>query len=371
MTSDAEHLATGVAAWGLDGDRDHWPADPLPPAVWDHVLSLVDEQRLIGLLAAGIRAGDLPADAGQQAEVESGLRAAMAGALALERKALDVVAHLDAEGIDHRILKGAAVAHLDYPDPALRVFGDVDVLVRAEQFDDAIATLVATGGERRYPEPRPGFDRRFSKGSCVVDADGIEVDVHRTFAMGPFGVTMVLDDLWASGQGYELGGRPLVALQAEHRLLHACYHAVLGSWPPRLLTLRDIAQLLRRPGMDLELVRTTAERWQGDAVLAVAVESAAATIGADVPQPLDEWMRSFRPSARQARGLDAHLSPDKGRSYPWKSWEAFLAMHGVRDRAAFARALAIPDRSYIRPRYSSNLDRWRAALHSLLDRGRR
>ncbi len=48
------------------------------------------------------------------------------------------------------------------------------------------------GGRRRFSEVRPGFDRRWGKGACVVAADGTELDVHRTFVAGPFGLTVDL-----------------------------------------------------------------------------------------------------------------------------------------------------------------------------------
>ena len=51
--------------------------------------------------------------------------------LVLERTLLEVSGELT-PGIPHRVLKGAAVAMLDYPDPTLRAFGDIDLLVRAD-----------------------------------------------------------------------------------------------------------------------------------------------------------------------------------------------------------------------------------------------
>ena len=41
-------------------------------------------------------------------------------------RALEVLA---AAGIPSRVLKGVALAHTAYPQPELRVFGDVDLLV--------------------------------------------------------------------------------------------------------------------------------------------------------------------------------------------------------------------------------------------------
>ena len=53
----------------------------------------------------------------------------------LEQEVLTVIDLLTASAVDVRILKGSAVAHLDYPDPALRSFIDLDILVRSEQIE--------------------------------------------------------------------------------------------------------------------------------------------------------------------------------------------------------------------------------------------
>ena len=108
--------------------------------------------------------------------------------------------------------------------------------MRSEQFDDAVAALARAGHHRRFPQPRPGFDRRFSKGTSFVTDEGTEIDLHRTFAMGPFGLTMKLDDLWARASTFRVGGVDLHALGREERFLHTCFHASLGDNPPRLLT---------------------------------------------------------------------------------------------------------------------------------------
>ena len=69
-------------------------------------------------------------------------------------------------GVEHRVLKGSALAHLDYDDPALRSFGDNDVLVRSTQFDAAVAALTDRRAPRKFPEARPGFDRRSARAAA-------------------------------------------------------------------------------------------------------------------------------------------------------------------------------------------------------------
>lgn len=57
----------------------------------------------------------------------------------------------DVGGIELRVLKGPAVAHLDEVDPALRSFSDLDLLIAAADMDRGIAALqrgVRCGGPR-------------------------------------------------------------------------------------------------------------------------------------------------------------------------------------------------------------------------------
>ncbi|MBA3621797.1 MAG: hypothetical protein H0W51_05695 [Euzebyales bacterium] len=56
------------------------------------------------------------------------------------------------------------------------------------------------GYRRSWPQLRPGFDRRFGKGAPLRRDEGWELDLHRTFVMGPFGLTVDLDGLFASSR---------------------------------------------------------------------------------------------------------------------------------------------------------------------------
>ena len=59
-------------------------------------------------------------------------------------------------------------------------------------------TLQQEGYDRRYPEPRIGFDARFAKSVTMWSAAGHEIDLHRTLVLGPFGLRVQLDDLWSN-----------------------------------------------------------------------------------------------------------------------------------------------------------------------------
>jgi hypothetical protein len=391
-TADPRELVAAVAAYGLpgragpgghqqgragpgghrQGGHDSFSGAPLADTalrdeVWAELLDRSRSQRLTGFLALAVRDGALLTCPDQAAQAAAAHREAMATVLVLEHLLLDTARLLTTEGIAVRVLKGSSVAHLDYPALELRSFGDVDLLVRAEQFDDAVAALARAGHRRRFPQPRPGFDRRFSKGTSFLTAGGTEIDLHRTFAMGPFGLTIKLDDLWARASMFRVGGVELWALGREERFLHTCFHASLGDNPPRLLALRDLAQVLLGNRLDLHLVRALAASWQADAVLARAVRLTWQTFGLDVAvSRLAAWATAYRPDHYERRALAAYTDPNGG--YPARSAAALRAVPGVREKAAYVRALAFPDRDYLGPRHRSPVDRWRHGASGILRR---
>ena len=69
---------------------------------------------------------------------------------------------------------------VDYADPAVRSFMDLDVLIRAHDIGRAVEALAAAGFRRTLAEPRPGFDRRFDKGMTLIGPARYELDLHRT-----------------------------------------------------------------------------------------------------------------------------------------------------------------------------------------------
>ena len=360
--------APAVAAHGLDGTTLTFPEVPVEPPVWAHLMASVIHERITGLLQQAIIDGVLPATPEQADEAQRALRASMVTALALEATLVGTTALLDRAGVDYRVLKGPGVAHLDYPEPALRAFGDVDLLVRSSQFDDAVAALVSAGYQRKFPEPRPGFDRRFGKGSCLEGPEGYELDLHRTLAQGPYGMRIDVDDLWRRAATFELAGRPFPALGPEERFLHACFHAALGDKTPRLASLRDVAQMSRARPLDLDVTFRLSSSWGADAVVARAVQMTTETLGLPADEPLARWAAGFSPSRRDRRSLTVYSGPTP--TYAAKSFAAVRAIPGLRQKAAFLVALAFPDRRYLEQRGERPTRRWRRAV-SQVRRARR
>ena len=329
----------GIAAHGL-GDRAPIAAEPLEDRAWRQLLRTVSAQRLHGLAARAAADGVLAVTEDQASELVELEAHAAASAVLLERALIDTASTLAAAGVPVRVLKGAAVAHLDYPDPALRLFGDIDVLMRSAHVERGIATLVDAGCTRAVAELASGFDRRFGKGATLRRPDGAEVDVHRILVSGSFGLRFESDTLFHSEESFQVGGVQLPALGRTHRFLHACYHAALGNPVPRLVPVRDVAQMARHPAFDWGAALDEAGRWRGEAVVARALDLCSGLLGVELDDGLVAWASSFEPSARDRRAIAACLSED-GR-FARQAIGALPDVPGLRAKVAYARALAFP-----------------------------
>jgi len=272
MSDERAHVAA-IMAHSLFGSRLELPEVPFDDEEWERLLQRVEVERVPGLLAQAIDEDALPATEQQRRDALQAHTDSMCLALILEKQLVALVEALVAAGIDYRVLKGSAVAHLDYHDPSMRSFGDVDLLVPGDDYDRALALLSRLGCERQYPEPRPGFDRRFGKG-VSLQARGYEVDLHRTFVAGPFAQLITPEDLFATSSTFDIGGWSLLALAPEERFLHACFHALLGDAPPRLVPLLDVVQILLSTPLDLDKVRHLCASWRAEAVMARAISLA-------------------------------------------------------------------------------------------------
>lgn len=281
----------------------------------------------------------------EQLDAASALhRDAMGLAVQLERTLLRTVDALEEAGIPSRVLKGSAVAHLVYSDPSLRAFRDVDLMIPAADFARALDVLDREGCERQQRRLGPGFDARFGKGASLVADGGWEVDLHRTFVGGRFGLGIKLDDLFATSAPFRLGGRTLQALGAEERFLHACYHAAIGDPVPRLMALRDIAEMLLRTTLDLDRVRGLCGAWGGLPVMARAVRLTWETFGLADLTALSVWAERYKPTRSEERAVRAYTTQRSGGG---QALTSLGAIPGVRAKVMFIRAVMLPEREFL------------------------
>jgi hypothetical protein len=326
---------------------------------------LVDDCRanqLLGLLADAVADGARELDADEHGLLQRAVAAELMVSVALERDLLVIAGVLDHEGVPYRVLKGIANAHLDYPEPALRLYGDVDIAVAPTAMELAKAALEARGFGRVHPERRAGFDARYEKSILLfAPGTGHELDLHRSFISGPFGHCFDPADLFAGAEWFDLGGRPLPALRREERFVHACLSATISDEVPRIRPARDVVQLLLHPDLDLDRALAVAHGWGMGVLVARAITQSLDALGVGpLDHPLVPWARAYRPTRAEARRLHCYVGVSS--SYVRRALSSMRELPSARDRASYALAMVRPDRDAVDSPITDRLRRATASL---------
>ncbi len=312
--------------------RDGWAAR------WDDVVT----HRLAGFLAAAADEGLVDLDPGTADRLRARLDSEAIRAVQLEGELIrleSVLAELDAV-----VLKGAVLAHAAYPDPALRPFTDLDLLVTGDRHEEAVAALGTLGYTRSRPEPIRGYDATIGKALTLVHPGGVVIDLHRTLVPGLAGATVSVPEILADRTTVTVNGRPVPAPSWDAHLVEVCAHAVIGDGLSRALSIRDVVQVARHPEVDAEHAVELARRWKLTSTVAAAVRAATEHVGAELPIPLVELAGRSEPR----ESVDAAVAPED-RSSQRRMEE--LRGGGIRRRIAVARSLVLPSREFLRFTY--------------------
>lgn len=357
-----------VACHGLTAEGEEVALRPLDDGQWRSLVAAIRAERLAGLLDRAVADGAVPASPSQADDAEEVAAAYLHGVLRVERSLVDVAACLGRDGVPFLVLKGPAVAHLDEPDPAVRHYVDLDLLVRGDMLPPALASLATMGYGRDLPERRAGFDRRFGKEVSLVADRRLELDLHRTLALGSFGLRLDLGAFWESTASFGLAGIELTALDAEGRFVHACVNAMLGDARPRLVALRDVVRISTTHRLRPERLRRVAPAGGGAAVVAAAARTCLSTLGVPVGEEAAAFVAATVPSRWERVALRAYRS--QGGSNTLELLSGALGVTGA-DRARYLRALLAPDAAYVAARRSTGRPpEWGTGLREVVRRRR-
>jgi hypothetical protein len=350
LSFDAAEVALRhVAAWSA-GLIETLPE--IEPEVAEWFVGVAERERVLGLVLVAVDRGDLALSDELVQRVEGGQREMMRWCLRVERRILEIHDWFEAAGVRRwLVLKGAACAHLDEPDPSLRAFADVDLLIAGDELDLAISVLEAHEVQRRIPQRRPGFDRRIGKSVGMKSADEVEVDVHRTLATGGLGARIPLDRLFDSPETFALAGTPIRALTRHHRALHAAYHAVIHTPVPDLRSIRDLAAHLADSDHDLSPLISEAERWGGATVLRQAVEATLEMLPIDLPG-WRAWVDSTEPDPHDLELVRRTWQPDTALID-----RGLFNELGPLDRMRYLVAVGVPSKEVLADREESQVNR--------------
>jgi len=165
--------------------------------------------------------------------------------LILTRTLLALLDAFEREGIAMVPLKGPALAESLYPDPVLRPFSDLDLLVRKDDVPAALELLAREGYRLGAHLARLRMRTLLSLQFEVLlrQEHVAQVDLQWEIGLGDYPFCFDAEILWRSLMRSRIAGREVAGLSAESLMLFLCVHGAKHVWS-RLHWIGDVARLV-------------------------------------------------------------------------------------------------------------------------------
>lgn len=346
---------------GIDGA----PVAPGDPRAWDDELEVLLRHRLSGLALAHAERHGVRLSPDTRSSLHEAHLRNVARALTVESTAVKVLDVLEPRSIPYVVTKGPGVA-LTYPEPSLRPYGDIDVLVPPDRFQDAMRALASIGFEEYFGtgEPRAYFDGFCREGVNLIRPDGGSIDLHHRIPPWVWGERLAFPRLFARSRRIDVAGGRIRTLDPTHNVLVAALHVISdrrdqpGS---KLITWRDVVSLAR--ACDPERVVAEARRVELDWYLAFILRQVPRSVR---PEHLVDRLGRPHPSSGDAFRLRRLLPPALGSRHQIAQVFRLPAPNAM----AFLGGYIVPSRDFLRKRYGRDggyVRWWREATGRLRD----
>jgi hypothetical protein len=332
---------------------------PAPPAAldWQGLLELAEAESLRPALAHAVeRLDGVPAEVRRRLALD--LAAGAGRHLMMTRELAALAQHCAREGLDLIVLKGPVLADRVYPQPALRPFSDLDLLVRADDRFRADAVLRAHGLRRVADDHSWEFDLAWDGATLYETPDGVRVDLHWALLTEPrFAWSPDETGVWERSVPVMIGETMARGLGREDHLLYLAAHLAVHHALTGLLHVWDVALLLERElhALDWEIVVARAASWRVSHALYFVLHAVRRTFAAPVPASA---LSALHPGGPRAALLAALVSRGDGeRLVRLERLVALLLVDRGRDLYRPLRRALLPPASWMRARYDPTASR--------------
>jgi hypothetical protein len=235
---------------------------------WEDVLAQAKMHHLSPLLYTHLKAADVSIPATVKQELRSrSMRHLVANRVRM-RVLCDILSACDVAGIPVLVLKGAALAHIIYPDISLRPMSDLDLLVPASEAHRAQQVLADLGFEVPPLSGSMPHHRHLTEVTLYVEGIPVTVEIHHKLCSDYFDSAFsyirvailgrqmkqnrtqtALDGLTGPPYPFTVDGLTAHTLGHEDALGYLCRHLVshVNAWDfGRLIWMADIVSLAER-----------------------------------------------------------------------------------------------------------------------------
>jgi Uncharacterised nucleotidyltransferase len=231
-------------------------------------------------------AADVPAEVQQRLRALY-LKSAVRNAVLL-RQTTEAAAALGRLGIPVMLLKGIHLCRFVYPEPALRVMADVDLMVPRDRLARAEQMFLERGFG---PLPRADIEERcsWSNHLAKLQKEGAPVyELHWGIERPTSPFKIDLDGLWSRARKAALDDSEIHLLGPEDLLLHLAIHGSYHHGFDRagLKALIDVNAVVKKHGgeIDWRVLAERANQWEASGFAYTTLRLAREILGTPVPE---------------------------------------------------------------------------------------
>lgn len=216
-------------------------------STWDCLATQAEAHGLAPLLYTHLQAAEISLPAPIKRELQ-GLYLRHRHANQVRAAVLvEILTAFQAAGLEVRVLKGAALAHLIYPQPGLRPMRDLDLLVKTSEVQRAQRLLASLGFVA--PLPTHVSDKHLPAATRQSGGLSVSVELHHNLFNAAHPASLTLAQLTTPPLSFSVGGLTAHTLSREEMLWHLCEHAAYHTtvWESiRLIWVADVVGFAER-----------------------------------------------------------------------------------------------------------------------------
>ena len=278
---------------------------------WPRLLFLANEHGVVGHLAA--ISEKLGVDV-VPAEVKKSLldrqRAQVLSSLRMTAELFRILEQFAAEEIHALVVKGPVLSVQAYGDPAMRSYGDLDLLVPQSDIRRATELMIASGYEARVS--LNAIDAGKIPGQYLFSKSDSKllVELHNDRTLRYFPRPLPLEKFFARQIRVPLDGNEAPALSVEDELILISIHGAKHFWE-RLIWIADVASLITRQSslgnLDWQRALATAEELGALRMLFTGLRLARDLLKARLPEAVQAGIHADTAASRLALDISTWL----------------------------------------------------------------
>jgi hypothetical protein len=281
-----------------------------PGIDWAYLLETAVSQGTVCLLHTHldrlVASGDLTMPAEVLAELRSRHEGVAVRNLRLDAELRVLLREFERTGVEVLPYKGPVLAATMYGNLSLRMFADLDFLVRERDLAAAAVVLQSRGYApgQDHSVSRQRRLRRLGHEESFV-RPGERVELHWQVASRLYGAHVPLDAVWARRPAASRAHHATQGMSPEDLLVILCIHGCTHAWE-RLVWVADVAELLHNAqdeggrALNWDLARRIATDAHVERRLKLGLLLASSWLDAPLPEAVRAWVALDRTVAKTA-----------------------------------------------------------------------